>query len=162
MHRGWKTGILAVAATFACAAGGMAPAAAKSIHHRHLTGMHHGYVGSMQPGAVYSSRGHYAALVGDPGGGAGFYPLPYQYRVGAWRYHMRTWCPEENPVIAAAQDQAVRYYGWGDPTPADSYHYGVYNPIDGVGSPFFAGYYGPAGDDEDNDSSFPFGRPYGP
>ena len=89
----------------------------------------------MRSGTVYSSQGHYTALVGDPGGGAGFYPLPYQYRVGAWRYRMRNQLPpwiNPNPVIAAAQAQAVRYYG-------------------------------PAGDgDEDDDSSFPFGRPYGP
>ncbi len=42
--------------------------------------------------------------------------------------------------------------------------YGVYNPVDGVGTPFFAGYYGPAGDsdEDDNDSGFPFGHPYPP
>jgi hypothetical protein len=131
--------------------------------HRHV---HGGAILSMHPGQVYSSGGHYAALVGDPGSGAGFYPLPYQVRVGAWRHRMETEAPlppwiNPNPVQAAAQAQAVRYWGWGDPTPADSYHYGVYNPIDGVGSPFFAGYYGAAGDDDD-DSGFPFGHPYGP
>jgi hypothetical protein len=30
--------------------------------------------------------------------------------------------------------------------------------IDGVGTPFFGGYYGPAGDD-DQPAPFPFGRP---
>jgi hypothetical protein len=44
--------------------------------------------------------------------------------------------------------------------PADrGYHYGVFNPVDGVGTPFFGGYYGPAGDD-DEPPPFPFGRPY--
>jgi len=156
--------ILAIAAMFAGASHAIAASSSKT--HVYYGPGHGSYVGRLGPGHVYAhrgvSRGHgYAALVGDPGGGLGFYPLPYQYRVGAWRYHMRTWRPEENPVIQAAQDQAIRYYGWGDPTPADSYRYGVYNPIEGVGSPFFAGYYGPAGD-EDDDSSFPFGRPYGP
>jgi hypothetical protein len=166
MHRGLKAVVLAIAVALACASAGAAEAASKISHHRH-TLVYGGYVGAMQPGAVYTSRGHYTALVGDPGGGLGFYPLPYQYRVGAWRYSMRTpplppWITP-NPVIAAAQAQSVRYYGWGDPTPASDYRYGVYNPIDGVGSPFFAGYYGPAGDgDEDDDSGFPFGHPYGP
>lgn len=164
MHKGLKAGVLAFAAVLACASAGVAQAASKT-HHRHAT--YGSYVGAMRPGAVYTSHGHYAALVGDPGSGVGFYPLPYQYRVGAWRYRMSTpplppWI-NPNPVIAAAQAQSVRYYGWGDPTAADSYRYGVYNPIDGVGSPFFAGYYGPAGDgDEDDDSGFPFGHPYGP
>jgi hypothetical protein len=165
MIRGWAVGVMAIVATLAGASAATAQSS-RAKHHRHA--MFQGSVGVIKPGAVYTSPGHYAALVGDPGGGAGFYPLPYQYRAGAWRYRMRTeselppWI-NPNPVIAAAQAQAVRYYGWGDPTPADSYHYGVYNPIDGVGSPFFAGYYGPAGDgDEDDDSSFPFGQSYGP
>lgn len=167
MQTGWKTGVFAILGTFAIVLS-VAPAVAKTAHHRHLAGAFHGmYVGRIRSGAVYSSPGHYAALVGDPGGGAGFYPLPYQYRVGAWRYRMRMqaamppWI-NPNPVIAAAQAQAVRYYGWGDPTPASEYRYGVYNPIDGVGSPYFAGYYGPANGDETDESSFPFGRPYGP
>jgi hypothetical protein len=157
--------VVAIVATFACASAAAAQQS-KGSHHRHVA-LHGGYVGAMRPGAVYASPGHYTALVGDPGSGAGFYPLPYQYRVGAWRYRTQEQPPlppwiNPNPVIAAAQAQAVRYYGWGDPTPASDYRYGVYNPIDGVGSPFFAGYYGPAGDGEDDDSSFPFGRPYGP
>src|ERR1700691_4742841 len=164
MHKVLKAGALGLLATFASATVADAQSS-RASHHRHAA-LPGGYVGAMRSGTVYSSQGHYTALVGDPGGGAGFYPLPYQYRVGAWRYRMRNQLPpwiNPNPVIAAAQAQAVRYYGWGDPTPADSYRSGVYNPIDGVGSPFFAGYYGPAGDgDEDDDSSFPFGRPYGP
>ncbi len=160
MARGW-TAVFAILGSLALL--GSAAAHPRAIH-RHA--QHLGVVGVIKPGRVYSARGHYAALVGDPGGGLGFYPLPYRVRVGAWRYRMRSvaslppWV-NPNPVTAAAQAQAVRYWGWGDPTPADSYHYGVYNPIDGVGSPFFAGYYGPAGD-EDDDSGFPFGHPYGP
>ncbi len=157
MYRGWTAGVLAIVVTLAYATGAAAQQS-KASHHWHRM-VYGGYVGAIQPGAVYTSRGHYTALVGDPGGGLGFYPLPYQYRVGAWRYHMRNWRPPwDNPVIQAAQAQAVRYYGWGDPTPADSYRYGVYNPIDGVGSPFFAGFYGPAGDEDE--PSFPFGTPY--
>lgn len=158
MAKGW-TAVFAILASLTFL--GSASAHPKAAHRHHL-----GSVGAIQPGKVYTSRGHYAALVGDPGSGLGFYALPYQVRAGAWHYRMRNaaalppWV-NPNPVIAAAQAQAVRYWGWGDPTPADSYHYGVYNPIDGVGSPFFAGYYGPAGGDDD-DSGFPFGHPYGP
>jgi hypothetical protein len=34
----------------------------------------------------------------------------------------------------------------------------VFNPVDGVGTPFFGGYYGHADDDEE--PPFPFGRSY--
>ncbi|MEW6438938.1 MAG: hypothetical protein AB1508_17410 [Pseudomonadota bacterium] len=165
MRKGWASltfvGALALGL-------GSAGAEAASRHHHHAThyssyrnvgGMS---VGVMEPGKVYSKYGHYQELVGDPHGGVGFYPLPYQYRVGAWRYHMRNAPPPwaVPPVIAAARAQAVENYSWQMPTPDSAYSYGVYNPVDGVGSPFFAGYYGPAGDDDDDDSGFPFGHPY--
>ena len=163
MRKGWATLIFAGAMALAFSSAG-ADAATKHHHNRHHAS-HHGMgmsVGVMQPGHVYSKYGHYSELVGDPHGGVGFYPLPYQYRVGAWRYHMRHAPPPwaVPPVIAAARDQAVETYSWEMPTPDDAYSYGVYNPVDGVGSPFFAGYYGPAGDDDDDDSGFPFGHPY--
>lgn len=159
MSRGWKVLGLAIVASLMVVSA--ENAGATSRHHRHVAGNVHGsYVGVIRPGVVYGHKGHYAALVGDPGSGVGFYQLPLQYRIGAWRYHLRH-APPVPPVIAAEQDQAVRYWGWwGDPTPSEDYLYGVYNPIDGVGSPFFAGYYGPAGDDDEDNSSFPFGRPY--
>jgi len=161
MRLSWKAGVLAIVTIFAVTA--ETAQAAPRHHHRYVGGMYrHGFVGAIQPGVVYGPRGHYVALVGDPDGGVGFYPLPYQYRVGAWRWRLRNAPPPwaVPPVIAAAQAQAVRYYGFGYPTAAEAYQYGVYNPIDGVGTPFFAGYYGPAGDDDDDGSSFPFGRPY--
>ena len=167
MYKGWASLILAGAA--ALAFGSAAEAATKHHHHathysstRNVGGMS---VGVMEPGKVYSKYGHYQELSGDPHGGLGFYPLPYKYRVGAWRYHMRNAPPPWSvpPVIAAARDQAVESYSWEMPTPDSAYAYGVYNPVDGVGSPFFAGYYGPAGDDDDDDDSgFPFGHPYTP
>ena len=98
-------------------------------------------------------------LAGDPESGFGFYPLPIRYRIGAWRYrvsHQRP--PWQNPVLFAIAADAARYNYW-IPTDQPSYHYGVFNPYDGVGTPFFAGDYGPAGDD-DEPPPFPFGRPY--
>lgn len=104
---------------------------------------------------------HYADLVGDPGSGYGFYPLPAGYRVAALRYHFRHQSPPWlNPVYYAINSQAAGYHPG---TPGD-WGYGgadMFNPIDGVGTPFFAGYYGPAGD-EDEPPAFPFGRPYPP
>jgi hypothetical protein len=51
---------------------------------------------------------------------------------------------------------AVRYNDW---IPANQgYRYGVFDPVEGVGTPFFGGYYGHADDDEE--PPFPFGQSY--
>jgi hypothetical protein len=107
--------------------------------------------------AARGHAGHYAALVGAPGSGLGFYPLPYRYRLGAWRYHQRFgYVPYPSAIQSAVAADAVRTYG---SFPADrGYRYGVFNPNDGVGTPFFAGYYGPAGGDDDAPAIF--GHPY--
>jgi len=101
--------------------------------------------------------GRFVALVGDPDSGLGFYPLPIKYRIGAWRYrvsHRRP--PWQNPVLFAIAADAARYNYW---VPAnEGYRYGVFDPVEGVGTPFFGGYYGHADDDEE--PPFPFGRPY--
>jgi hypothetical protein len=106
-------------------------------------------------------RGHrtgFADLVGDPESGLGFYPLPVQYRIAARRYrlsHRRP--PWQNPVYFAMMADAARYNYW---LPANrEYAYGIYNPYDGVGTPFFPGYYGPVGGD-DSDERPLIGRRY--
>jgi hypothetical protein len=116
-------------------------------------GRHHAHM-ARQPG--HGHVGHYAALVGDPGSGLGFYALPYPYRLGAWRYRQRVRMARyPNPVLSAVAADAARYYG----IPGDrGYRYGVFDPNDGVGTPFFAGYYGPG--DGDDEPPPPFGRPY--
>jgi hypothetical protein len=51
-----------------------------------------------------------------------------------------------HPVLFAIAEDAARYNYW---VPANQgYRYGVFNPVDGVGTPFFGGYYGHADDDE--------------
>jgi hypothetical protein len=51
------------------------------------------------------------------------------------------------PVLFAIAADAMRYYAW---IPANQgYRFGVFNPIDGVGTPFFGGYYGSANDSDD-------------
>jgi hypothetical protein len=64
-----------------------------------------------------------------------------------WRYRLRHQRPPwQNPVLFAITADAARY------------RYGVFDPVEGVGTPFFGGYYGHADDDEE--PPFPFGRPY--
>jgi hypothetical protein len=124
------------------------------------------YIRSLGHGGLrdhYARRAHghgtgFVDLAGDPDSGLGFYPLPIHYRLGAWRYRLMHRRPIwQNPVLFAIAADAARYNYW---IPGNrDYRYGVFNPYDGVGTPFFGGYYGPAGDD-DEPSPFPFGRPY--
>ncbi|MGQ0446416.1 MAG: hypothetical protein ACT4O2_15155 [Beijerinckiaceae bacterium] len=118
--------------------------------------LHRGYVRSLS-GAEWRGLtarrtrgrgGHFVALVGDPGSGLGFYPLPIRYRLGAWRYRLTHRRPYwQNPVLFAIAADAARYNAW---IPGNrGYRYGVFNPVDGVGTPFFGGYYGLAGDDNE-------------
>lgn len=83
----------------------------------------------------------FVELSGDPESGYGFYPLPAAYRIGALRYrqsHPRP--PWDNPIIYAINADAARYDYW-TPVADQGYRFGVFNPQDGVGTPFFGGYY---------------------
>lgn len=104
-------------------------------------------------------RPHFAALVGDPGSGYGFYPLPWAYRVGAWRARQRRAMASAEAIGVAVASTAIYSYGfpYGDDY-GFGHHHGVFNPIDGYGTPFFAGYYGPAGGP--GQERGPFGNPY--
>src|ERR1700731_3891305 len=171
MRRGWKAWVLAIAGTLA-----FAPAAAAQAHspskrtfyYRQVNGtLHRSFIRSIGYGSrLYGLRAHrvlrgrtgrFVELVGDPDSGLGFYPLPIRYRMGAWRYRVRHQRPPwQNPVLFAIAAGAARYNYW---VPANQgYRYGVFNPVDGVGTPFFGGYYGPVGDDEE--PPFEFGRPH--
>ncbi|MFZ0496945.1 MAG: hypothetical protein WBE80_04730 [Methylocella sp.] len=171
MRRGWKAWFLAIVATFGFAPGAAAQAhspSKRAVYHRHVSGtLHRNYIRGIGYGSrLYGLRahrvlrgrtGHFAALVGDPGSGLGFYPLPIRYRIGAWRYRVRHQRPPwQNPVLFAIAADAARYNYW---IPGNrDYVYGVFNPYDGVGTPFSGGYYGHADDDEE--PPFPFGRPF--
>jgi hypothetical protein len=167
MRRGWKAWILAIVTAFACASAAAAQAptpSPRAVHHRHVS---RSFIRSIGYGSrLYGLRanrglrgrtGRFVALVGDPDSGLGFYPLPIRYRIGAWRYRVRHQRPPwQNPVLFAIAADAARYNYW---IPAnEGYRYGVFNPVDGVGTPFFGGYYGHA--DDDAEPPFPFGRPF--
>ncbi len=178
MRLGWKASVLAAVTAVAFASG--AAAQTPSPHKAGATLKHasaaprHGYghgnarVG-FAPGTAGGRRGHgthYADLVGDPHSGLGFYALPPQIRAGAARYRFahqyRGPYGYGNPVQQAVIDDAARYNYWLPPTSAvNGYRYGVYDPIEGVGTPFFAGYYSRGDRDDDDDDDQPFGRPIG-
>ena len=76
-------------------------------------------------------------LVGDEYSGLGFYPLPHPFREAATRYGQ--YRASTNAVRYAVATTAIErpfFFPAGN-----DYKYGVFNPNDGVGTPFFAGYY---------------------
>ena len=152
---------LAFAATLAAAA--PATAAQRKAHAAHAALATHAggavalsYPG--RPGARVGGRrsGHYAELVGDPDGGAGFYPLPWAIRAGAWRERQRRAWSARDAISFAVMSQQI--YAYATPYAYGPHHPGVFNPWDGYGTPFFAGYYGPAGDP--GAARGPFGNAY--
>ncbi len=159
MRRGWKVWVLAIVTTFAFApaVAAQAPSPSKrTVYYRQVSGrLHHNYIRSL--GRRGGRVGYARNLVGNPDSGLGFDPLPIKYRIGAWRYRLTHRRPYwQNPVLFAIAADAARYNYW---IPGNQdYVYGFFNPYDGVGTPFFGGYYGPAGDDDE--PPFPFGRPY--
>jgi len=169
MRRGWIMWVLSIVAAFAWAPAEASSPTTRTAAHRHAS-LTRSYIRSVGRGGriVYAPqarrfwRGHgtgFVYLAGGPGIAYGFYPLPLRYRIGAWRYrllHQRP--PWQNPVLFAIAADAARYNYW-LPVADQGYRYGVFDPNEGVGTPFFGGYYGPAGDD-DEPPPFPFGRPY--
>lgn len=90
----------------------------------------------------YSAAGGpsgYVDLSQDSQSGAGFYPLPQPYRAAARRQRAVQYAGERSAIGTAIASEAIGYdYDEGY---AFGHGHGVFNPIDGVGTPFFAGYY---------------------
>ncbi|MEJ0093653.1 MAG: hypothetical protein WDN46_09490 [Methylocella sp.] len=154
---------VAFAAALAFAGGASAPAAAESKHigaHDPLIGANHTRGGMRTRLTANRHSTGFVALVGDKDGGLGFYPLPWHYRVGAWRARQRQAIESSEAIHSAIAADATGYdylfpggEGYGL-----THHHGIFNPVDGYGSPFFAGYYGSAGAPDDDPG--PLGRPY--
>ena len=99
-------------------------------------------------------RGKLTALVGDRESGLGFYSLPARFRTRIEPDRR----PGEAIRYAVATEAGTASYGLYGGYGRGRFGRGVFNPVDGYGSPFFAGYYGPAGDPDDERG--PFGNPY--
>jgi hypothetical protein len=156
MRGAWKACVLAIVTVLALAPDGAAkaPSPSKGSMHERRVMLPRSYIRSLRreewrglsARRTHGRGNHFVALVGDPDSGLGFYPLPIRYRLGARRYRLAHRRPYwQNPVLFAIAADAARYNDW---IPANQgYRYGVFNPVDGVGTPFFGGYYGHADDD---------------
>lgn len=91
-------------------------------------------------GAASGETSGWANLSEDNASGAGFYPLPRRYRTGALDQRRRRAVEyANNPIRAAIASEAIGYdYDQGY---AFGHGHGVFDPDDGYGTPFFAGYY---------------------
>ncbi|MBO0733094.1 MAG: hypothetical protein J2P49_01985 [Methylocapsa sp.] len=155
MGRSLGAGILATAWIFALALNAAASPPALKYHHHasgtYIRGLPHGGIAHARP----AMRARRLELVGDPGTGLGFYALPLKYRIGAWRYrlrHPRPWW--SNPVLFAIAADAARYNYW---IPANrDYLYGVFNPYEGAGTPYFGGYYGQSPGEQTPSYAYPW------
>jgi hypothetical protein len=90
------------------------------------------------PGGADGASG-YVDLSQDSQSGAGFYALPQPYRSQARRQRAIQYRGERNALGVAIASEAIGYdydegYAFGNA-------HGVFNPVDGVGTPFFGGYY---------------------
>lgn len=124
---------------------------------RHKPGVTYGRHVASHRGAVRGGR--YALVNEGPGTPYGFYPLPQPYRAAArvarWR--------QADAVHEAVETDALTSGGFrsgflGDDVAGSVPYsgYGVFNGADGYGTPYFAGWYGPA----DGADYGPFGRAY--
>lgn len=126
------------ALAFAFAAPGEASAqSAASAHPRHA-GRHARVSYAAAPGSAGQSSG-YVDLSEDGQSGAGFYALPQPYRRAARQQRAIQYRGERNAMGVAIASEAIGYdydegYAFGNA-------HGVFNPGDGVGTPFFGGYY---------------------
>ena len=96
-----------------------------------------------------ATRGHgYQALVSDgSGSGFGFHHIPYPLHVAAVNARERQAAAVRSAVNVDAATQGFNGYGFsGDSVYGEGPRasYGVFNGNDGYGSPYFAGFYGPA------------------
>jgi len=132
------------------------------VHHKTMAQIRGGRMSLRfaSPSAGNHTRGHHgtgmAALVGDRDSGLGFYNLPAQYRAGARM--ARSHQGDAIRYAIGAEMGNGYYYGAGGEDYGENHHHAMFNPVDGYGTPFFAGYYGPAGDPDDDRG--PLGNPY--
>ena len=147
LHKIASAMAVVAALAFACAASAHASETVKHVR-RHASRGGHSRLSYADYGAgARNADGRrssgFAPLVGDPDSGLGFYPLPQQYRAGAARERQRRAVQYASDIHYAIASEAIGYdYLFpGDEGLGFGNHHGIFNPIDGYGTPFFAGFY---------------------
>jgi hypothetical protein len=133
--------------------------------HADYRNKHIGYIRG-EAGPRFGHERGYADLVGDRDSGLGFYPLPKRYQEGAARYRYYNYAHRYygpygygNPVQQAVVFDAIRNQAYSPTSAVNGYRYGVFDPIEGVGTPFFAGYYSAGTRDASDDPEPLLGNP---
>ncbi len=152
---------LAVVAALASVFGslwGIAPASAHPTSGRYALKYAPAPAGRDLRGKRGARAGHLVNLVGDRESGLGFYALPGRFRVHGQPGREPGGAPGDAIRYAVATEAGTHYYSTAGDYGRERSGRTLFNPVDGYGSPFFAGYYGPAGDPDEERG--PFGRPY--
>jgi len=101
----------------------------------------HGKISYAAPPEGADGGSGYVDLSQDGQSGAGFYALPQPYRNQAKRERAVQYRNERNALGVAIASEAIGYdYNYDEGYNLGNSH-GVFSPVDGVGTPFFAGYY---------------------
>jgi hypothetical protein len=131
--------IMAFAAAFTALAKATETPRAAGVHRVHASHHRHANVSYAATAEGAPGPSGFVDLSQDSGSGAGFYPLPQPYRADARRHRAIQYAGERNAIGTAIASEAIGY-DWDEGYAFGNSH-GVFDPDDGVGTPFFAGYY---------------------
>lgn len=162
MQLRYRFGVRPVLVATALLAALSLPAGAAPNHHpkRSHAGatLRFAHAGDHLHGARHHHHAGFVTLSGDRESGLGFYPPAGRAYAHYYGRPYRGDQAKEDMREALINQSPYSFYGTGSGVPGEQHAHNMFNPVDGYGSPFFAGYYGPAGDPDDDRG--PFGTPY--
>ncbi|MGO9674734.1 MAG: hypothetical protein ACLPSF_11310 [Methylocella sp.] len=133
--------IMALAFAFAAPAAASASQPAAGAHRRPAGDHRHGRVSYAETPARADAPSRFLDLPRDGWSGPSFRSPPQPYRTDARRRRVIEYARERNAIGAAIARDAVSYDFDRDHGYAFGNSHSVFNPVEGVGTPFFGGYY---------------------
>jgi len=122
-------------------AGASASQPAAGAHRRHAGDHLRGRVSYAATPARADAPSGFLDLPQDGWNGQGFHSPPQPYRSDARRRRVIEYASERNAIGAAIARDAVNYDFDRDHGYSVGNSHSVFNPVEGVGTPFFGGYY---------------------
>ncbi len=133
--------VAALAFAFAAPAAASASQPAAGAHRRHARDHSHGRVSYAETSGRTDAPSSFLDLPQDGWNGTGFHSPPQPYRSDARRRRVIGYARERNAIGASIARDAVSYDFDRDHGYAFGNSHSVFNPVDGVGTAFFGGYY---------------------
>jgi hypothetical protein len=132
---------MALAIAFAAPLVASASPLAAGTHRRHADDQLHGRVSYAAPPARADAPSSFLDLPQDGWNGAGFRSPPQLYRSEPRRGRVIEYARGRNAIGGAIARDAVSYDFDRDHGYSVGNSHSVFNPVEGVGTPFFGGYY---------------------